>query len=103
MNSALRLEIADFLRELEMPLTLEFEGCDEHCRYFYFSRPKHSTTLFVISDDGAGNWQVMIDGLASYEDYRFFPYLADCLRIHLQAEVEGLEDGKTLYQHFDEE
>lgn len=91
MNSALRLEIADFLRELEMPLTLEFEGCDEHCRYFYFSRPKHSTTLFVISDDGAGNWQVMIDGLASYEDYRFFPYLADCLRIHLQAEVEGLE------------
>ena len=71
--------------------------------YFYFSRPKHSTTLFVISDDGAGNWQVMIDGLASYEDYRFFPYLADCLRIHLQAEVEGLEDGKTLYQHFDEE
>ena len=103
MNSASRLHIAGFLRELETPLTLEFEGCDEHWRYYYFSRPEHSTTLFVIADDGEGGLQVMLDGLASYADYRFFPYLADCLRMHLQAEVEGLEGGKSLYQLFDEE
>ena len=51
MNSALRLEIADFLRELEMPLTLEFEGCDEHCRYFYFFSFHLASVLFVGAVD----------------------------------------------------
>ena len=36
MNSALRLEIADFLRELEMPLTLEFEAAMSIAGIFIF-------------------------------------------------------------------
>lgn len=47
-----------------------------------FFRKNHSSTLFTIwREDGMYN--VSMDRLASYDDYRFFPYLVDTLNVHL--------------------
>ena len=74
IHSSERLNLDAFLHELDVPVRFEFEGYDEERSYYYFSRPGISTTLFVIAE-GPDEYEVMIDGLASYSDYKFFPYL----------------------------
>mgnify|MGYP007098451709 CR=1 FL=1 len=61
------------------------------------------TTLFVIAE-GPDEYEVMIDGLASYSDYKFFPYLADCLCQHLNHESLAIPEsaGRTAYRVYDE-
>ena len=59
--------------------------------------------LFVIAE-GPDEYEVMIDGLASYSDYKFFPYLTDCLCQHLNHESLVIPEsaGRTAYRVYDE-
>lgn len=103
IHSSERLNLDAFLHELDVPVRFEFEGYDEERSYYYFSRPGISTTLFVIAE-GPDEYEVMIDGLASYSDYKFFPYLADCLCQHLNHESLVIPEsaGRTAYRVYDE-
>jgi len=66
---------------------------------FYFVN--QSTTLFTI-EQYDGLCILAIDKLASYEDYRLFPYLADTLCIMLTGE-KFLAEGKSAFETFNEE
>lgn len=103
IHSSERLNLDAFLHELDVPVRFEFEGYDEERSYYYFSRPGISTTLFVIAE-GPDEYEVMIDGLASYSDYKFFPYLVDCLCQHLNHESLVIPEsaGRTAYRVYDE-
>lgn len=68
------------------------------CWAFY--REEHSVTLFLIEKiDGA--YVLSMDGLAAYDDYRFWPYLLDTLT-RLLTHAPYQEEGKTAYQQYDE-
>lgn len=103
VHSSARLDLDTFLRELDVPFQFEFEGYDGERSYYYFTRPEISTTMFVIAE-GPDEYEVMIDGLASYSDYKFFPYLLDCLSQHLNQTELTFPDaaGKTVYRIYDE-
>lgn len=87
-----------FFRKLEVPVELTVQGTYRGETHYYFHRPEHSTTSFVISDDMHGKIVIGMDGLSSYDDYKFFPYLIDTLGLHLNGHSPKLmsrEDGKT--------
>ncbi len=67
-----------------------------------FYRDGHSTTLFSI-EKSEDVYVVSIDCMASYDDYRFFPYLVDTLNSYLCDEAYISEDGQNAFQAFDEE
>lgn len=60
-----------------------------------------STTCYTIKVEG-GEYSLEMDGMASYEDYKRFPYLIDTLSIYLTNKPYEI-DGKSAYQTFDEE
>ena len=98
LNAASPLQIKDFFRKLEVPVELTVQGTYRGETHYYFHRPEHSTTSFVISDDMHGKIVIGMDGLSSYDDYKFFPYLIDTLGLHLNGHTPKLmsrEDGKT--------
>lgn len=98
LNAASPLQIKDFFRKLEVPVELTVQGTYRGETHYYFHRPEHSTTSFVISDDMHGKIVIGMDGLSSYDDYKFFPYLIDTLGLHLNGHSPKLmsrEDGKT--------
>ena len=66
-----------------------------------FYRGNLSVSMFTIERVGTG-YILSMDRIASYEDYRFFPYLVDTLSMYLTDSPysEG-EDGA--FQIFDEE
>ena len=82
LNAASPLQIKDFFRKLEVPVELTVQGTYRGETHYYFHRPEHSTTSFVISDDMHGKIVIGMDGLSSYDDYKFFPYLIDTLGLH---------------------
>ena len=51
LNAASPLQIKDFFRKLEVPVELTVQGTYRGETHYYFHRPEHSTTSFVISDD----------------------------------------------------
>ena len=73
LNAASPLQIKDFFRKLEVPVELTVQGTYRGETHYYFHRPEHSTTSFVISDDMHGKIVIAMDGLSSYDDYKFFP------------------------------
>jgi len=94
--------VEDFIRyldleDLELVCSSETDGMKSY--YFYF--PEDSSTLFVI-DAEPGKSSLCIDGLASWADYKRFPYILDILNQYLRGEHYVLE-GKTAFQVFDEE
>lgn len=91
-----------FLKELEVPVRLEAEGADGTVTYYYLSRPQHSTTLFALVDYGGGNYEIWMDGMASFADYRFFPYFADCLHRFLNGTPLQIE-GMSVFEYYNEE
>lgn len=66
-----------------------------------FCRKGRSKTMFAIERVG-GEYVLSMDCLASYDDYRLFPYLADCLSCYL-AGCPYERDGKGAFAIFDEE
>ena len=57
LNAASPLQIKDFFRKLEVPVELTVQGTYRGETHYYFHRPEHSTTSFVISDDRRHAWQ----------------------------------------------
>lgn len=67
-----------------------------------FYRPGVSTTVFYVAEYPEGHYDLVMSGLASYEDYCFFPYLLDCLSQHLNH-TPYTEQGLSAFQLYDEE
>lgn len=62
-------------------------------RVYYLWQAQHSTSVFVIERMNREQLRLSMDALASYEDYRLFPYLADCLSAQLRGEgIAGVFD-----------
>lgn len=101
-NNRTRLNLDFFLKDLEVPITLEAEGTDGNATYYYLKRPQHSTTFFVLADYGEGKYEIWMDGMASFADYKFLPYLADCLHRFLNGTPLQIE-GKSAFEHYSEE
>ncbi len=67
-----------------------------------FYREGLSATLFTL-ERRAGEYLLSMDCLATYEDYRFFPYLVDTLSSYLCDTPYLSETGESAYKVFDEE
>lgn len=67
-----------------------------------FYREGQSTTLFSI-ERGEGEYVLSMDSMASYDDYAFFPYLADTLSSFLCDSPYLTKEGESAFQAFDEE
>lgn len=104
IQSDVRLVVRDFLRELDVPFRFELDGDDGECNYYYFTRPDSSFTYFLIIWNRKGEYELMMDGLASFSDYKFFPYLADCLRLYLKGKLltASREEVADVYRQYDE-
>lgn len=89
-----------FLQTLDVELEYAWaEAPEVHAeRVYYLWQPRHSTSVFVIERTHRDQICLSMDALASYEDYRLFPYLADCLSAQLRG--EGIAH---VFQDYDEE
>ena len=67
-----------FHKVLGIKLQLNFTADFNQATYYYFTQ-KDSVTLFCLVDNRQGTLELCMDALASYSDYRLFPYLADTL------------------------
>ncbi len=98
LNASGSFRMKELIRKLEVPIKVTLQGTYQGKNLYYFHRPEYSTTSFAISDDEKGRMMVAMDGLASYDDYKFFPYLIDTLGLYLNGHSPKLvsgEDGKT--------
>ena len=66
-----------------------------------FYREKLSTTMIIV-ERVEQQYILSMDMLASYEDYRFFPYLLDTLCSYLTGESYS-ENGRNAFQIYDED
>lgn len=66
-----------------------------------FYRKEHSVTMFMI-EKTYNTYILSMDRLASYDDYRFLPYLIDTLSLHL-TNKPFIIDGKRAFCFYDEE
>lgn len=96
------LDLPTFLQEEDMPLLLKKETTRQGITSYYLYRDGYSTTYFLIEDNHEGEISVFIDGLATFDDYKFYPYLLDCLNKHLNNEALVLE-GDTIYELWNED
>lgn len=98
---------ADFLQTLGVELSISFTSVFGGTEYYYFYHPKESSTLFSLSDDRKGSLELSMDALASYSDYRLFPYLADSLNYYIHGERLHLQDEtgrfQSVYDWYNEE
>lgn len=94
----------DFLAYLEVPnLVLDFISEMPESIHWYFHCEGTSTTLFAINYHLQGTYEVSIDNLASYNDLKFFPYLADSLAKFLQGRLDFENIYETLNENWIEE
>ena len=63
--------LPQFLKYLDIPITQEFEGTEGNATFYYLQRPDHSTTFFLLVDCGEGTYEIGMDGMASFADYKF--------------------------------
>lgn len=92
-------EYAKFLGVKNLVLSISPEEIPDAWGFY---REGQSTTLFSI-ERGEGIYVLSMDGMASYDDYGFFPYLVDTLSSYLCDCPYRSEDGKSAFQTFDEE
>ncbi|MDO4496677.1 MAG: hypothetical protein Q4B58_02415 [Bacteroidales bacterium] len=91
-------ELADALGTNDIVLVVSPEEIPGTWAFF---REKHSVTLFLLEETGDG-YLLSMDRLASYDDYRFLPYLVDTLSLCLNKEHFTAE-GKNAYQLMNED
>lgn len=90
----------EFKAYIEIPnLVLDFMTELPESTHWYFHREGISTTLFGISYNGKGIYEISTDNLAAYDDLKFFPYLADSFCQF----IEGRLEAEAIYQQLDEE
>lgn len=92
-----------FLEQVEVPLLLDYIAEEDDCTYYYLYRKDLSVSYFEIIDSYNGHYEISIDGLACYEDYRLFPYLADCLHRYLNDSPFPTINGQSVYELYQEE
>lgn len=92
-----------FIETVEVPLVIRNleHDIENHCTFYYLYREGFSTTCFVIADYNSDSFEVEIDLMASFDDYRFFPYLADCLNQYINGEHLYIE-GKSVFEEYGE-
>lgn len=104
IHSRQPLVFEDFLSYMEIPnLVLDFVSEMPDSYHWYFHREGTSTTLFAIHYNLQGTYEVSIDNLASYEDLKFFPYLADSLTKFLNGKLDVFHIYKVLDEDWIEE
>lgn len=97
-NSALNFEqLINMLGVTDVQLVI---SPTEMAGTWAFYREAHSVTLFLI-EQIEGAYVLSMDGLAAYDDYRFWPYLLDTL-CRLLTNASYQEEQKTAYQLYDE-
>ena len=101
IESTERLYFEEFKKLLGIDDIVLAISPDEESEVWGFYREKHSTTMFVV-ERVERQYVLSMDMLASYEDYRFFPYLLDTLCSCLTDESYS-EDGKNAFQIYDED
>lgn len=79
IESSAPFSFQSFTDTVGLNLQLQYTGTFEHSTYYYFTPAEDSGTLFCLADDHQGHLELILDALASYSDYRLFPYLADSL------------------------
>lgn len=94
--------LPQFLKYLDVPITQEFEETKGNATFHFLQRPNHSTTYFVLIDCSEGEYEIWMDGMASFADYKFLPYLADCLHRFLNGTPLRI-NGKSAFKHYNEE
>lgn len=101
--SGTAFDFNSFVHELDVSLELLHSDEHEQSSSYYFFRPGISVTCFELLADSEGQFQLSVDGLASYDDYRFFPYLADSLHVYLTGERLYVEMGRAVYEQYNED
>ncbi len=95
-----------FHKVLGIKLQLNFSADFNQATYYYFTQ-KDSVTLFCLVDNRQGTLELCMDALASYSDYRLFPYLADTLHHFVNGGrlVLSTEDGesRSVYEYYNED
>lgn len=102
INSEKKFDIDMFLSQFEVDMKIEMEGYDDEYDYFYLSRPGFSTSMFLVASNRIDEISVSIDMLASYDDYKFFPFITDSINMYLNGESLKI-DGKRVYDTLNEE
>lgn len=74
-----------FADTVGLNLQVQYTGTFEDSTFYYFTQSADSGTLFCLTDDHQGHLELILDALASYSDYKLFPYLADSLNHHLNG------------------
>ena len=69
---------------------------------WFFYRRKHSVTMFMI-EKKEDAYVLSMDRLASYDDYRFLPYLVDTLTFLLTDNPYQSDKGEDAFSVFNEE
>lgn len=101
ITSPLKPNISRLLSDLARPMEYAWaeHPYDEGEKMYFLWQPEYSTTVFTIGFDAEiGGTILTMDGLASWEDHRLFPYLADCLSAQLCG--KGIPN---VFQEYDEE
>lgn len=97
------LDIYLFLKQLEFPVQLDYIAEDAEGTLYYLYREGVSVSDFELIDHNNNFYEISIGGLASYEDYLFFPYLVDCLHRYLNDSKFPSVKGESIYQLYREE
>lgn len=102
IQSSVLFDFNEFARQLGVKNLVLSITPDDVPNAWGFYWEGHSTTLFTIEKDEDG-YVVSMDCMASYDDYRLFPYLVDTLHSYLCDVAYTSEDGKSAFHTFDEE
>ena len=107
IHSERHFSIDDFFAYLSVPqMIFDFQSQASQIYYWYFHHQEHSNTLFSICYYPANAlYEISMDNLSSYADYKFFPYLIDTLVDFLQGTIitDHTEEQQSIYQLLDEE
>lgn len=84
-------------------MIFDFQSQLPEASYWYFHCKEQSTTLFALCYFPAKSiYEISMDNLASYADYKLFPYLIDTLVHYLHGQLINTEEA-SIYQILDEE
>lgn len=96
-----------FAETVGLDFQIQYTGTLEDFTYYYFSQSENSGTLFCLADNHQGHLELILDTLASYEDYKLFPYLADSLNHSLNGcrLLLSNDQGETcsVYERYNED
>lgn len=105
IHSTSHLHFEDFVQFISLNDRLEllFHTPTTYGHAWYFYRPSRSTTFYTLTYQKPHTYILSMDNLASVEDYKLFPYLADSLAHFLNGSIEETSLENTIYQILNED